>query len=239
MSMSATFIQVDETELSAFRADPSLVERLFADSPSIAPDPTVLTETVRDRVRTTGPQLLAGALNGLDPTLRQQIESRLGLSTSAMAAGEGGDAILKLMEQRRGTSATGAFVGPRPVLSLDTVWHGVHYVLCGDIEPGTTPLSQVVLGGVVLGEDDEGFAGYGPPRYFTSALVADYAKALEHPDIEAAAAGRFNPARMSSLGVYPGWQPSDANRVINGVRRLREFYADAAAHGRAIVTCLV
>ena len=49
----------------------------------------------------------------------------------------------------------------------------MHYVLCGEVEPGAAPLSQAVLGGVALGEDDEGSSGYGPARYFTAAQTAE------------------------------------------------------------------
>jgi hypothetical protein len=42
----------------------------------------------------------------------------------------------------------------------------LHYVLCGEAEPGADLLSQAVLGGAAFGEDDEGFSGYGPARYF-------------------------------------------------------------------------
>jgi hypothetical protein len=44
---------------------------------------------------------------------------------------------------------------------------------------------------------------------------------------------------MSQLGIYPGWRPSDAMEVMDGFRRLRDFYADALEKGRAIITCLV
>ena len=126
----------------------------------------------------------------------------------------------------------------RAVLSLEKAWHGVHYVLCGEIEPGESLLSQAVLGGVELG-DDEGFSGYGPPRYFTAAQVAELGQALSRPELEAEAAARFDAERMSQLGIYPGWQPSHAEWVMDGLRRLRDFYSDAAKKRQAIVTCLV
>ena len=81
--------------------------------------------------------------------------------------------------------------------------------------------------------------GYGPPRYFTAAQVAELAAALNRPDLESEAAARFDAERMSELGVYPGWRASDADWVLDGFRRLRDFYSDAAAKGHAIVTCLV
>lgn len=242
MSMNATFVQVDAAELSRFQVDPSLVEALFEDGTAVAALPALfaLTKAMQDRVRAGGPQMLAGALSRLPPEIRKQLEERLGRSTTELAAGAGGDEILKLMEERRARSAdpTPSAAGERAVLSLDKNWHGVHYVLCGEAEPGVQLLSQAVMGGVELG-DDEGFSGYGPPRYFTSAQVAELARALSQPELESEAAARFDAARMSQLGIYPGWQPSDATEVMDGFRRLRDFYADAADKGRAIITCLV
>jgi len=128
--------------------------------------------------------------------------------------------------------------GARSVLSLDKAWHGVHYVLCGEVQAGTALLSQAVMGGVELGED-EGFSGYGPARYFTPAQVVALSQALSRPELEKEAAARFDAVRMSELHIYPGWQASDAEWVMDGFRGLRDFYLDAAGKGRAIVTCLV
>jgi hypothetical protein len=182
---------------------------------------------------------MAEALSRFDPAMRKQLEERLGLSTSALAAGAGGDVLLKLMQEREARSAGHAPAGARAVLSLDKAWHGVHYVLCGEVEPGAALLSQAVLGGVELGEDDEGFSGHGPPRCFSATQVAELARALSRPELESEAAARFDAARMSQLNIYPGWRPSDAEWVMDGFRRLRDFYSDAAGKGRAIVTCLV
>ena len=243
MSMSATFVQVDEAELARIQADPSLAEALFADQ-SLAPAADALLNLagkMQDRVRAAGPQMLAATLARFDPQMRQQVEERLGRSMASLAAGQGGDDMLKLLQQhmaaRRAAPASPA--GGRTVLSLDKAWHGVHYLLCGEVEPGAVLLSQPVLGGLDLGDDDEGFSGYGPARYFTAAQVAELGQALSRPEVEAQAAARFDAAQMSKLKIYPGWRPSDAESVLDALRRLRDFYSDAAAKGRAIVTCLV
>jgi len=46
---------------------------------------------------------------------------------------------------------------------------------------------------------------------------------------------------MSQLQIYPGWRAGDQEKewLMDAFRRLRDFYASAAAHGRAIITCLV
>jgi len=236
MSMNATFLQVDQTELSRLQADPSLAEALFQNQ-SLAPL-IALTEKMQERVRSVGPQLMADTLSRLPPELRQQLEGSIGRTMAAMSKGEGGADILKLMEQRRARAA-GPASAARAVLSLDKEWHGVHYVLCGEVEPGAALLSQAVMGGVAIGDDDEGFSGYGPARSFTAAQVAELSQALSRPELESEAAGRFDAVRMSQLNVYPGWNPSDRDGVMDAFRRLRDFYADAARQGRAMVTCLV
>jgi hypothetical protein len=241
MSMNATFVQVDQADLSRLQADPSLAEGLFVNGAAALAAFGPLIKTMQDRVRAAGPQLMADVLSRMDPRMRQEMEERLGRTTAALAAGQGGDAILKLMEERRARTGGGpaSAIGKRAVLSLDKAWHGVHYVLCGDVEPGPTLLSQAVMGGVDLGDDDEGFSGYGPARCFNAARVAELSQALSRPELESEAAVRFDAVRMSQLEIYPGWRSSDAEWVMDAFRRLRDFYADAAAHGRAIVTCLV
>lgn len=236
--MNATFIQVDAVELARFQRDPSLVEALFQGE-NVMPDAFLkLSKTMEDRVRTAAPQMLAEGLARLDPSLRALIAERLGKKPDEALQG---DDLLKLMQERRSRlSAPQRDVRKaRPTLSLDKAWHGVHYLLCGEVEPGATLLSQAVLGGTALGDDDEGFSGYGPARYFTPSQVAELAEALNGPDLEAESAARFDPKRMSDLGIYPGWQSSDADWVLDGFRSLRDFYSKASADGHAVVTCLV
>jgi len=240
MSMNAVFVQVDAEELARIQADPSMAEALFQDGPMIPPAFLQLNETMQARIRTMGPQLVAQTFSHLDPRLRQRLEERLGQSTEALASGQGGEALLKLMQERSARAAGMAKLsGSRQKVSLEKEWHGVHYVLCGGAEPGSSLLSQAVLGGDIIGDDDEGFSGYGPARCFDPQKVAAIAIAINQPALEAEAAGRFDPAAMAKLEIYPGWRQSDAENLLAAVRRLREFYTDAAAGGRAIVTCLV
>src|SRR5579871_1173698 len=238
MSMTATFIQIDGLELARFQRDPSLVEALFQDE-TVMPDAFMkLSKTMEERVRAASPQMLAESLSRLNPSLRALIAQRLGKSPEELLAG---DDLLKLMKQRRSRFSAQQEVGrkARPTLSLDKAWHGVHYLLCGEAEPGTTLLSQAVLGGTALGDDDEGFSGYGPARYFTPPQVAELAEAMNRPGLDAESVARFDAKRMSDLGIYPGWRDSDADWLLDGLRNLRDFYSKAAAGGHAVVTCLV
>jgi len=68
MSMNATFVQVDEAELSRIQADPSLAETLFVsgDKPHAPPAFAALTKAMQDRVRAGGPRLMADTLSRID-----------------------------------------------------------------------------------------------------------------------------------------------------------------------------
>jgi hypothetical protein len=114
---------------------------------------------------------------------------------------------------------------PRPRLSLDKEWHGVHYLLCGEAEPGTSLLSQAVLGGKPLGDDDEGFSGYGPARFFSAREVADLHEALSRPEVEPEARARFDAGRIEQAGD------------LSGLAKRRRRYADGCSAAAAIVLC--
>ena len=87
MSMNASFVQVEDFELSRIKADPSLAEPLFEGDTVMPPAFIALTKTMQDRLRTAGPKLLADALTRLDPAMRKQLEDRLGKPASVFAAG--------------------------------------------------------------------------------------------------------------------------------------------------------
>jgi Domain of unknown function (DUF1877) len=240
MSMNAIFVQVEDAEIARFEADPDSVETLFADQTQPTAGLLNMTAAMQERVRAIGPQTIAATLSRLPEPLRQQIEASLGHTTAAMASGEGGDDILKLMEKQSARRVDPGG-GKREVLSLEKAWHGVHYLLAGRSERGSELRSQPVLGGVELGDDPEGFSGYGPARYFRAAQVRELSEELRRPEVEAEAAARFDPAKMSELRIYPGWRAGDQDKqwLMEALRRLRDFYSSAAAQGRAIITSLV
>jgi hypothetical protein len=228
MSMLATFVQVEPALLD----DPARIERLFMpELPSVF-DP----ERMREAILARGPQLMAAAMD-MHPQLREQIERSLGRTQAALRGGQGGEELFALMRERMGPRTAERPEGIHERLDLDKAWHGVHYVLSGTVEPGESLLSRAVLGGTEVGED---FSGYGPARCFTVAQVAELAAALGAVEIEKEVAARFDPQRMAELQVYPfGWSEDDREWVLSAFAGLRNFYANAAAEGRAVVTCLV
>jgi hypothetical protein len=196
---------------------------------------------VQARLRSMGPRLLAGAMAGLRPEQREALIKRLaalGVSTESFQAGTGGAALGRLMAARvqRQMQATRPS-GAGNLLSLDKNWHGVHFLLCGAPEPGKTILSQIVLGGIEIGDDDH---GYGPARYFAPDRAAEIARELADPGLETVMKARFDPARMTAAGIYPGrWNQGELNCLMESFRELCEFFTAATRKQFAIITCIV
>ncbi|MGP6158734.1 MAG: YfbM family protein [Vulcanimicrobiaceae bacterium] len=126
---------------------------------------------------------------------------------------------------------------PRAVgssLALDGSWHGVHYLLCGTNDAGWQLLSRPVLGGSPIGDD----LGHGSARFFGPNHVLTLARALRRANIDVLRS-RFDPSAMSRAGIYPGkWRAQEAAWLVEEMERLRQFYADAAQRGYAMLTVL-
>lgn len=239
MSMNAMFVQVEEAEIARFEADPEAVEALFASQTPPSTGLQKLAATAQARMQAMNSEQMATVLSRLPGPLRQQLEKSMGQSSAQMAAGQGKADLLKLLQEKL-VNRRQSGGGPRETLSLEKAWHGVHYLLTGSAEPGSALRSQAVLGGVDLGGDPDGFSGDGPARYFRAAQVREISAELSRPEVESEAAARFDPAKMSQLQIYPGWAgEQDKEWLMDAFRRLRDFYASAAAHGRAVVTSLV
>lgn len=251
MSMHAQFVQISAQQLSRLIEDPSEVEALFMSSSASTVRPETmkrfadLLETKRKEFIERGPQMFEATLARLDPRLREQMRerlTRLGVDAGKLAKGAGGEALFNLMKQRAGLSRSRSTGGRTPssgltALSIDKSWHGIHYLLCGAAEPTTTLISQAVIGGAELGDD---FSGYGPARYFNANETTAISSELSRKDLEAEMLARFDPAKMTQAEIYPnGWAASDAPWLMEEFRKMRDFYADAAAKGAAILTCLV
>jgi hypothetical protein len=214
MSMIAQFVQITPERLTQLVARPSSVAEPFETSAGDFSE-FIGQELQRGEERlqqaATGGQLakmLAASLDSLDPAMRQMLESHMGtqgVNVDGLKSSQGGESILRWMERRlspspRQSAPSSGSPAENMTLSLDKAWHGVHYLLCGEVEPGASLLSQAVLGGTQLGED----LGYGPARYFQADQVAEIAREMSSSDLEAGMESRYDSERMSRLGVYPG-----------------------------------
>ncbi len=249
MSMMGRFVQVSPARLKQIIDDPSDVEELFTGDQAAQAMPQLMG-ALKEKLHGRAPQMLAASMAAMPPELRDRLAQSLkniGIDPDALARGEGGDDLAKLMAERMqklglrlpgqppasGGSAQAS--GKGADLSIDKAWHGVHYLLCGKLEPGSDLASQAVMGGTDIGDD----MGYGPARYFDAAKVAAIAVELSRPNLEAEMTARWDPAQMATLGIYPGkFDAADQQWLMDAFRQLRQFYVDASAAKLAIVTCL-
>jgi hypothetical protein len=120
-------------------------------------------------------------------------------------------------------------------VDVEKAWHGIHFLLTGDVAPGKGPLANVVFGRTPIGDED---LGYGPALATDAADVPAIAAALAAlTDDELRA--RFDPAAMDD--IYPNiWDEGDQARdyLIDYLQDVRAFYRDAAAQGHAVITWL-
>ena len=250
MSMMGRFVRVSPDRLKQIIDDPSEVEELFAGEQEAQAVPKFMG-ALEGRMRTLTPQMFAASLASMPENVRDRLAQslkNLGIDPDALARGEGGDDLAKLMAQRMQAlrskfpgqpPAPGGSATPSPKggasISLDKAWHGVHYLLCGKPEPGTDLASQAVMGGTDIGDD----LGYGPARYFEPDEVAAIARELSRPNLETEMMARWDRDRMVQLGIYPaGFEPDDDKWLMDAFRKLRQFYVDASAAKQAVVTCI-
>jgi Domain of unknown function (DUF1877) len=232
MSMMARFVAITPDQLATIKDSPEMVESMFAPD---AGSPFEGAVDLVERLRRHAPRLVADTLERLPPEVRQQLQQRLGLGENGLPnSGVGNAALLELAQyaaaRRRAPPAT-----PGHSVSIDKAWQGLHYLLCGALEPAPGPLGQAVFGGTEIGEDQ----GYGPARYFTPAQVAEIAGALQSPGLERELHGRFDGEAMTQLGIYPGvWETDDHDWLIEAFRTLRDFYAAASQAEQAVVTLI-
>jgi len=231
MSMIGQFVQVSPELLHQVCKDPSQVTQLFEDDQPAMP--VAVNAAARQQMQNRMPQILAATLVRMDPAMQEAVTKRLGVTVESLRAGGGGEAIINWMSTRRRERPSIQGKGTR--LSIEKAWHGLHYLLCGSVEPNGALLSQTILGGAEIGED----LGYGPVRYFTLDQVGQIADELNRPALQGEMSARFDPARMSELGIYPqGWKSSDVAWLLEEFRRVRDFYTDAEARNLAVFACL-
>jgi hypothetical protein len=228
VSMLAHFVEVSPEQLDELQRDPSAVADLFEPEPGQPFGATPLSGEARERFEREAPLMLARTLEALDPAMREALREhlrRLGVDPTTLSSGAGGGSILELMESR---ASIGAGEGPpappeasngHGALALEKAWHGVHFLLCGEGEPQP---------------------GYGPARYFRPAETATIAAELRAVDPETELRSRYEPERMSALGIYPGgWSAEDGDWLLESFGELRDFFGAAAGRGSAVLTCIV
>jgi hypothetical protein len=244
MSMIARYVQIRPDELERILGEPSRIARLFIGNTALPGVRGKLGVEARSRLEQRATTVMSGVVPGLDRELRAGLARRLGVAESDLAGPAGAGALIGLIAgeaaQRRGdepSADTGGAADHRE-LSLDKAWHGLHYLLTGSAEPVEGAPGSAVLGGSEVGDDD---LGYGAARVFAAGEVSEIAAALGRDGLERELLSRYDPDRMSAAGIYPGgWdRPDQCDWLLAAFRDLLEFFADTAAQGRAVATCLV
>ena len=120
-------------------------------------------------------------------------------------------------------------------LDLDKSWHGLHWLLTGDVWGGAFPLGAAILRGEDVGPD----LGMGPARFVTPEEVVRVAAALEAIS-EEELTRRYDPVTMTALKIYPAiWEDEGSGALVDYLlpyfRQLVRFYADAAQRGDAVL----
>lgn len=126
---------------------------------------------------------------------------------------------------------------PPAAVDLDKAWHGIHWLLTGEVDRGDGPLAAAIMGGQEFGEDN----GYGPPRLLSPSGVTAVASALGSVDLEDLRA-RYGAAAMSAAGLYPEiWEDEDNfdDYLAPNLELLKQLYEHAAAQGCWVLQALV
>ena len=127
--------------------------------------------------------------------------------------------------------------GPGEECNLDKAWHGLHFLFTGTDDSDEEPACFIIAGGEEIGDDD----GDQVPRLLSPEQVRGFAAflgALTHDELRR----RFDPARMTELGIYPDviWnRPEEEDQplgfLLGAFDDLRTFMAAAAAAGDSVV----
>jgi hypothetical protein len=121
-------------------------------------------------------------------------------------------------------------------LGIEKSWHVIHFLLTGSAWEGEPPLSQAVLGGTPLGDED---LGYGPARYLKADEVQVVSRALN--GISPTELGhRFDQEALAAAEIYPSiWdgaiEEDEIQAFLDDYRLVVDFFAQAAQNEEALL----
>ncbi|MET0637928.1 MAG: YfbM family protein [Chitinophagaceae bacterium] len=132
-----------------------------------------------------------------------------------------------------------SYTGDPEFIDIDKAWEGILFLLTGSgiaIDPHH-PLAKIIMSENVVDEDQN--FGFGPATYVTPEEVIQLSKELTTID-RAELTKRYNPVALNEAEIYPqGWDDEEMlEYVLENYDTLKQFYADAAANGQAIVSII-
>jgi hypothetical protein len=119
-------------------------------------------------------------------------------------------------------------------LDIDKTWHIIHFLLNDDPWEGEGPLSDAVLGGSQLTDED---LGYGPARFLHPAEVAATAQALGGVSGEELWS-RFDKSRVRKAELY--WETGRGSRsyALQNYKALQRFFRAARQARQSVILWL-
>lgn len=87
--------------------------------------------------------------------------------------------------------------GSCPTVSLEKAWHGLHFLLTGEVWEGQGPLAFLLAGGDLLDEEDDAIRWIAPDA--TTEIQASL-QSLSREELWS----RFDAEKMAELEIYPG-----------------------------------
>lgn len=123
---------------------------------------------------------------------------------------------------------------------LDKAWHGIHYLLTMSEWEGDPPLNFLLKGGRAVPGID---VGYGMARIFSTQEVRSIHTAIAAIDDEFLR-GRFDPAKMTELEIYPQiWDrdPSEDDTLeycLEYSQTLKQFLSDSVKNDMGMVVSI-
>jgi hypothetical protein len=129
---------------------------------------------------------------------------------------------------------------PEPVRLHETLgeyWHGIHYLMCGEVWNGNFPEAFLIDGGSYVGDVD---VGYGPARVFESCEVKKITQTVVNKQA-ADLAKNFNANRMLDDDIYPQIWDGDDNALeacLNRFKAMQHFMRHVAENDLGLVLYL-
>ena len=146
-------------------------------------------------------------------------------------------ATLDLQRIKRDPDAIAALLEREEGVSLDKMWHALHFMLTGRVDAADPPLGDAILGGTETGDD----LGLGPARVLTPEQVRAVDQELAHVtrhDLR----DRFRPILFADRDLYPQmWdQPREELLALltAAFDALVDCYRAAAARGDGMLLTL-
>jgi hypothetical protein len=121
-------------------------------------------------------------------------------------------------------------------VSLEKAWHGLHYLLTGDVWEGQGPLAFLLAGGEQLGDEEES-----PVRWFTPDETSQIHRALSGITDDALWS-RFDADAMEQQHVYPGiWDEDEADlkeEYLTYFHELKQVVAAAVQSRQGLIVTI-